>query len=132
MSNDKNQPTARLVGFSVQPAHPLPPPLHRISNVNFDTLDGQLDGWGVEIRGATMFLVSPPGWKHGMPSVSWRKDGERTLVGPISLAHVTLFWKGASAEAVDKCARYSLPEMRVTRPAPESGPAIPPSQMGDP
>ena len=131
MSTDKPT-TARLVGFHVRADHPLPPPLQHVGLVRVDDPPGNLAGWGVEVRGSTMFLISPPGWKTGLAPAQWRKDGDRTFFGPISLVNVTLIWQGASADAVDKAQRYSLPEMRAVRATTAEGPAIPPSQMGDP
>lgn len=133
MSNDKpTSPAPRLVGFHVRPEAQLPAPLHRVGLVHVDQPQ-QLDGWGVEIRGATMFLVSPPGWKQGTPATTWKKNGERTIFGPISLVNVTLIWQGASIDACDKVQRYSLPEMRTAaKQVPEGEPAIDPKYLGDP
>lgn len=131
MTTDKTPPpTARLVSFYVHPEHRLPPPLQHNGLVHVDS-PGQLAGWGVEVRGATMFLVSPPGWTNSVPAVQWKKDGPRTVYGPIPLAHVTLIWQGAAPD-VDKLQRYSLPEMKLAKPAAETAPTIDPKEIGDP
>lgn len=133
MSNEKAPPPApRLVGFHIWPQHPLPAPLQHTGLVHVDAPPGILAGWGVEVRGATMFLVSPPGWANGKPPTQWLKGGDRTIYGPIPLANVTLIWQGGGAEIVDKLQRYSLPEMRVTRTAVETAPALDPKEIGDP
>ena len=134
MTDKQPPPTARLVGFHVRPEHPLPPPLQHVGAVNVDDPPGNLAGWGVHIRGATMFLESPPGWATGKPPAQWDKRGDRTVIGPISLTHVTLKWQGASWEACEKLVqRYDLPEMRPVRPAAaDQAKPIDPKELGDP
>lgn len=142
MSNDKPTPPPppRLVGVYCRPDYRLPPPLHAVDKIDVDA-PGPMLGWGVHIRGATMFLVSPPGWKLGRDSGKhrelWDSSGARRTFGPIALANVTLVWEHAGGDntgkVIDGLQRYDLPEMKgAARATTDAGPAIPPSQMGDP
>lgn len=142
MSNEKtaSSPPHRLIGIHCRADYRLPPPLHTVDKIDVD-LPGVMLGWGVHIRGATMFLVSPPGWKQGRDGgkhrVQWDANGVRHVYGPIALANVTLVWEQTGAEntgkVIDGLQRYDLPEIKgAARAAPDTGPAIPPSQMGDP
>lgn len=51
-----------------------------------------LVGWSVRVRGLATFLVSPPGWKSGLPITQRKADGPRFQFGP--LAGVVLGWEG--------------------------------------
>lgn len=139
MTTDKQPPsTARLVGFHVRPEHPLPPPLQHVGAVNVDDPPGNLVGWGVHVRGATVFLESPPGWVEHKATNKHidhcNKNGPRRIFGPIALANVTLVWEGPSWEAIEKAmSRYDLPEVRrkLREPADEVR-GIDPKELGDP
>lgn len=122
--------TPRLVRFRID--HPsLPPPLHNVGKVNVATPDHRLDGWGLRVRGAVVFLVSPRGWKQGKHKNECDTKGPVTVIGPIPMAHVTLEWEGDDADAVDKLQRYDLPAMAKAVPVADEMPALDSKEIGD-
>lgn len=130
MSKPVIDTTPRLVRFRID--HPsLPPPLNSVGKVNVAAPDYRLDGWGLRVRGAVVFLVSPRGWKQGKHKNECDVKGPVTVIGPIPMAHVTLEWEGDDADAVDKLQRYDLPAMTKAMPVADEMPALDAKEIGD-
>lgn len=56
-----------------------------------------LAGWTAHVRGPSVFIVSPPGWKLGVPREQWPVDGDRTLFD-FPRSQVILQWRGKLEE----------------------------------
>lgn len=122
--------TPRLVRFRID--HPsLPPPLNTFGTVTVDRPDARLEGWGLAVRGAAVFLISPRGWQLSAARPLWNSSGPVTAIGPIPMAHVTLVWEGDDASIVDKLQRFDLPPMVKSAPAPEEKVVLDAKELGD-
>lgn len=125
----KSDPTPRLVRFRIDHP-PMLPPFNTMSWVQVANPPPVLDGWGLAIRGAAAFLLSPKGWVHGGARSPGK--GAVTAIGPIPLAHVTLVWEVDDPANVDKLQRYDLPPMTRAPVVPDEMPALDAKEIGDP
>lgn len=98
--------TAKLVSitFVTEPRLPGFRPLTRVE-VDKMSMDGQLKGWRIYVRGAAVVFMSPPGWAPGLAETQWDANGARTLY-EIPRANCYLAWSGDESD-VDALAKYT-------------------------
>lgn len=61
---------------------------------------GNYKDWTVQVKGASVFLTSPPGWQ-----MSGKTEGEIRRVVEVPRAHCTLYWDAEAEEATDDAPR---------------------------
>lgn len=95
-----------------------------------------LKDWRVVLRGAMIYLISPPGW-CGKPRSQWDKNGPVT-VAEVPRDHCCVQWTAESnddIEAVMKGSRFDAQPPLGFKPAPVEEKSllsqIPPNQIGD-
>jgi hypothetical protein len=86
---------------------PMLPILGQLGNVVCDKPPNAMIGWSVRVRGAAVFLVSPPGWEPGLAAAHRKADGPRRTYGPIKDAICQ--WEGE--DAVDQLVKYDSEAM---------------------
>jgi hypothetical protein len=96
----------KLLSFTA----PHLPVLGSLSNVQCASPPSNLKGWRVSIRGAALFLLSPPGWSPGAQFVTFDPSGPRRTFGPLPMAQCICHWDGDNIEA---CAKYDGEPMGV-------------------
>ena len=82
---------------------------------------GAAGGWTISVRGPAVFLVTPPGWQHGLAEQLRKPSGPRTVY-EVPRAGVHLDWEiGPDEDALnvlEKLARHdseilATPEVRA-------------------
>lgn len=107
-----------------------------VNEVNVDEPHPSLRGWRFLIRGAAVFLISPPGWKVGSNAPHEPEAGATCTMFEIPRIKCFLHWDGDDVD-VEKVAKYtSDPFGGPWPPKTEDKPAsllaqLPADQMGD-
>lgn len=68
---------------------------------------GAMKGWRALLRGPSLFLVSPPGWKPNTISTG-SQFGEPSLIHEVPRSSCYFHWVGDDAD-VDKVGKFSTP-----------------------
>lgn len=106
---------------------------------------GQMRGWRLVVRGAAVFLISPPGWEGGKTHLQWDRKGA-SVICEIPRSDVYFHWKGHrdALDAYAKSNRFESEPFGVPFEYPEESAApagappggflsgLDPSQVGDP
>lgn len=93
-----------------------------------DGKSGSRVGWTVRIRGAAMFLCSPPGWDRNKPSSQWEATG-KSRVFEVPRAKVSLEWECDDFTALEKAVQRYDSEPMVRKVA--EVPAVNLREVGD-
>ncbi len=86
----------------------FPDGVGNLSNIICDLPDHRVRGWRILLRGPAVFLVTPPGWKPGLPAPA------RDSAGPITVYEVprsqcVIRWEGV--DGIDNVAKHDTPPM---------------------
>ena len=103
------------------------PPLYGFRNVTdaaVDKPEPYLRGWRLSIRGASVFLISPPGWSNAHASTPSEWKGSASAIYEIPRSQCHFQWSGDAAE-IGKLQTYDsepfdTPENRKAKAASET------------
>jgi hypothetical protein len=106
-----------------------------LTTLDLDQPAAALFGWRVMLRGASFFMVSPPGWNHSNATSPMRRDDK----GPATVlefprSNIFIQWE-ATAEELEACmkmTRWDGPVLGPAKPVEETVLVpIPPNEIGD-
>lgn len=119
------------------------------STIMCDKPNEGIRGWRVSIRGASVFFISPPGWKPGI-NVSQRDPAGPPTIIEVPRSNCYFTWHAepqkdektgkmldttmATLDAVSK-GRFDSPPFEEPKPVkkePDADPPIDPKDLGDP
>lgn len=83
------------LSFSEAPRLPSLRP-GQVSTIDTDKPNA-LRHWNIQIRGAAIFLISPPGWTAGRAWNEWDRKGESMIV-EVPRVSCALTWSGQTEE----------------------------------
>ena len=66
-------------------------------------------GWRVSIRGATVYLISPPGWRNGQHRADERDTNGPCIMHEIPRMNCFFQWSGSPKELVDVAKQFDSP-----------------------
>lgn len=107
-----------------------------MSSIELDKPHEALKHWRLAVRGASVFLISPRGWRQGKKRHEWDDNGAN-IVHEIPRALCVFQWSG-SPDLIDIVAKGKydsppfggpLPDREKLAPPPE--PEIDPKDLGD-
>lgn len=108
-----------------------------LQTISCDTPLDALRGWHLEIKGASVFLVSPPGYKKGQPRNAETEVSGECVVVEVPRINCYLHWQGHMKD-MGKVANYVSEPFGYKPPEPDAAPAtgsllaqLDPSQVGD-
>lgn len=108
-----------------------------MESIAIDSPHEALKHWRIAIRGASVFFISPPGWRTGKKWHEWDVLG-RSTIHEVPRALVVLQWSG-TPEAIDTIVKgkYDSPMFGGPVPVVKDPPLVPdppeidPKDMGD-
>jgi hypothetical protein len=106
--------------------------------IKCDQPEGAMRGWSVSIRGASVFFISPPGWKQGETHSQWDKR-KNPVMHEVPRSGCYFQWDGVRDEidAFMKSGKYDSAPFGTPFDQPAEEPPksilgqLDPSQMGD-
>lgn len=108
-----------------------------VSELDCENPAGALKDWRIFLRGPSVFLVSPPGWKNNERNARERDPKGPVIIHEISRSTACLHWSGdeTEIEAVLRASKYETEPLGF-KPAPVTDDKpilaqIPANQIGD-
>ncbi len=105
------------------------------SELDCDNPAAKLKDWRIVIKGASLFLISPPGWSNSETRI--KDPAGPVTVHEVPRANASLHWSGSLKdieEMVKSNAKWETPPLGW-KPAPPPGTVVletvPPGEMGD-
>ena len=74
-------------------------------------------GWTISVRGPSVFIASPPGWRNGQPA-----EGTARQVVQIPLSTCNVEWELAEGERVEDIGVTRAPDVRLDTGVPLDAP----------